>query len=548
MAYIGSSPASQGFIPGIDYFSGNGSTLAFTLSRNVTSVYQVEVVVDNVIQNPSSAYTVLNNTITFTSAPLTGTNNIWVGYVTFNSSLVQPGAGTVNTVQLGDINSITSSTYLALKTNVGVTAVTIDASQNVGIGTSSPSTKLTVAGSITITGANALRGSYGAGAITTNFAAGDGALGANTTGTQNTAIGLNALYYNTTGNYNTASGYVALRNNTTGTSNTASGTNALYYNTTGTSNTASGVNALFTNTTGIQNTANGAGALYSNTTGNYNTASGVSALQNNTTGASNTASGMNALVSNTTGSNNTASGQGALGLNTTGSSNTASGMNALVSNTTGASNTASGYGALYSNTTGISNTASGQSALYYNTTGSNNTASGLQTLVNNTTGSNNTASGLNALHYNTTGSGNSAFSPQNSAGVYAPIFNPTTENDRVCMGSTGVTNAYIQVAWTVVSDARDKTNFAPVPHGLDFVNQLQPTAYQFKEDRETDVATGIVRYGFKAQDILALEGDTPVIIDTEDLDKLRFNSDSLIPVLVNAIKELTTRLQILEGK
>jgi hypothetical protein len=116
------------------------------------------------------------------------------------------------------------------------------------------------------------------------------------------------------------------------------------------------------------------------------------------------------------------------------------------------------------------------------------------------------------------------------------------------MGSTGVTNAYIQVAWTVVSDARDKTNFAPVPHGLDFVNQLQPTAYQFKEDRETDVATGIVRYGFKAQDVLALEGDTPVIIDTEDLDKLRFNSDSLIPVLVNAIKELTARLQILEDK
>jgi hypothetical protein len=34
----------------------------------------------------------------------------------------------------------------------------------------------------------------------------------------------------------------------------------------------------------------------------------------------------------------------------------------------------------------------------------------------------------------------------------------------------------------------------------------------------------------------------------EDLNKLRFNSDSLIPVLVNAIKELTTRLELLEGK
>ena len=195
-----------------------------------------------------------------------------------------------------------------------------------------------------------------------------------------------------------------------------------------------------------------------------------------------------------------------------------------------------------------SNFAAGDNALAYNTTGIQNTASGMAALQNNTTGSYNTASGYQALLSNTTGSGNSAFNPLTSAGTFAPVFNPTVENDRFCMGSTGVTNAYIQVAWTVVSDARDKTNFAPVPHGLDFVNQLQPTAYQFKEDRETDVATGIVRYGFKAQDILALEGDNPVIIDTEDLDKLRFNSDSLIPVLVNAIQELTARLQILEAK
>jgi hypothetical protein len=116
------------------------------------------------------------------------------------------------------------------------------------------------------------------------------------------------------------------------------------------------------------------------------------------------------------------------------------------------------------------------------------------------------------------------------------------------MGSTGVTNAYVQVAWTVVSDARDKTNFAPVPHGLDFVNKLLPTAYQFKESREDDTPVGLIRYGFKAQDILALEGDNSVIIDNENPDKLRFNSDSLIPVLVNAIKELSARLETLENK
>ena len=238
----------------------------------------------------------------------------------------------------------------------------------------------------------------------------------------------------------------------------------------------------------------------------------------------------------------------ALYSNTTGYFNAAMGFGALQYNTTGYLNTAMGGNALNSNTTGSNNAAMGVDALYNNTTGSNNAAVGFGALYSNSTGSGNSAVGYYALYSNSTGSGNSAFNPIDSAGNYAPVFNPTTENNRFCMGSTGVTNAYIQVAWTVVSDARDKTNFAPVPHGLEFVNQLKPTAYQFKEDRETDVPTGIVRYGFKAQDILELEGDTPVIIDNEDLDKLRFNSDSLIPVLVNAIKELTARLEILEGK
>ena len=147
MSYIGNTNTSQGFIPAVDYFSGNGSTLAFTLSKSVATVYQIEVVIDNVIQNPSSSYTVLNNVITFSSAPLTGTNNIWVRYVSLNTSVVQPGVGTVGTNQLGDVNAINSFTSLAFKTNVGVERMRIDASGNVGIGTSSPTQRLTVIGS-----------------------------------------------------------------------------------------------------------------------------------------------------------------------------------------------------------------------------------------------------------------------------------------------------------------------------------------------------------------------------------------------------------------
>ena len=59
---------------------------------------------------------------------------------------------------------------------------------------------------------------------------------------------------------------------------------------------------------------------------------------------------------------------------------------------------------------------------------------------------------------------------------------------------------------------------------------------------------GDLRYGFKAQDILALEGDNPVIIDTEEPEFLKYKGEHLVPVLVNAIKELTKRIKDLEDK
>jgi hypothetical protein len=106
------------------------------------------------------------------------------------------------------------------------------------------------------------------------------------------------------------------------------------------------------------------------------------------------------------------------------------------------------------------------------------------------------------------------------------------------MGHTSTSNAYIQVAWTVVSDLRDKIVLGDVPHGLDFVNKLKPIKYQFKENRDINVAHGPVKYGFGAQDVLAIEGDEPVIVDTEVADKLKITDSHMIPVLVKAIQEL----------
>ena len=147
MAAIGNSPTQQAFTPAIDYFSGNGSTTAFTLSRPVASVAQVQVTIDNVAQNPSSAYTVSANTITFTSAPLSGTNNIYVYYTSPITQVIAPGQGTVNTTALGNITNIASgNSSLTLQTGSGnTTAVTVDTSQNVGIG-GTPTQKLDVVG------------------------------------------------------------------------------------------------------------------------------------------------------------------------------------------------------------------------------------------------------------------------------------------------------------------------------------------------------------------------------------------------------------------
>jgi hypothetical protein len=59
---------------------------------------------------------------------------------------------------------------------------------------------------------------------------------------------------------------------------------------------------------------------------------------------------------------------------------------------------------------------------------------------------------------------------------------------------------------------------------------------------------GNKRYGFLAQDILALEGDDPVIIDNEVPEKLKYQGEALVPVLVNAIKELSAKCDSLQAE
>jgi hypothetical protein len=243
-----------------------------------------------------------------------------------------------------------------------------------------------------------------------------------------------------------------------------------------------------------------------------------------------------AMGSITSGLFNTAVGAQALRDTTTASGSTAVGHQSLIF-ANGAANTAVGYQTLYSNSNGLNNTAIGYQALYSHQNGQDNTAVGYQSMYSATGATYNTAIGRSAMTALTTGSGNIAVGAMTGAGAVSPVFAITNQQNRISMGSTAVTNAYVQVAWTVVSDARDKTDFAPVPHGLAFVTNLKPTAYRFKETRDATEGHGPLRYGFKAQDILELEGDNPVIVDADDPETLRFNDHNLLAVLVNAIQE-----------
>jgi hypothetical protein len=97
LSYIGNSLTQQSFTGGVDQFNGNASNTAFGLTRTINTVYDVDVYVENVWQRPGVGYNVSANTITFTSAPSAGSNNVVVVYRNFTATSVVPVQGSVTT-------------------------------------------------------------------------------------------------------------------------------------------------------------------------------------------------------------------------------------------------------------------------------------------------------------------------------------------------------------------------------------------------------------------------------------------------------------------
>ena len=104
MPFIGKEPLNAFNTPTKDSFNGDGSTVAFTLSRSVALASDLEVFVDNVQQEPTSAYTVSGTTLSFTGTPATGTNNIYAVHRSGGMQTLTAPTGTA-----GDFSTINAS-------------------------------------------------------------------------------------------------------------------------------------------------------------------------------------------------------------------------------------------------------------------------------------------------------------------------------------------------------------------------------------------------------------------------------------------------------
>ena len=157
-----------------------------------------------------------------------------------------------------------------------------------------------------------------------------------------------------------------------------------------------------------------------------------------------------------------------------------------------------------------------------------------------------------------------------------------SSTDKIILGDNNITTAYIAVAWSVVSDIRDKCNISSCDClGLDFINGIDVIKYK-KNDRSRYCTTlnnkedGVFEttqqtndgskkdekftIGVSAQQIQTLENQLNsecadnMIVNDDDADKLSVRYQNLIMPLINAVKELTymntdllARIEVLEN-
>ena len=168
MAYLGRQPVLGNFVK-LDAISVVNGQAAYTMQNggvnftDYTTVNQFLVSLNGTIQAPTSSFTVSGSTLTFASNLSTG--DVIDFIIVFGNSLSAGTVadGTVSLAKLSATGTKDATTFLrgdntfasagspSIDDNGDATAITIDSSENVGIGTTSPSSRLSMSGSNTTT-------------------------------------------------------------------------------------------------------------------------------------------------------------------------------------------------------------------------------------------------------------------------------------------------------------------------------------------------------------------------------------------------------------
>ena len=344
--------------------------------------------------------------------------------------------------------------------------------------------------------------------------------------------------------------------------------------TSGTSNLRLGVNAGNSIASGGNyNTVIGDEAGTAITTGDNNTLIGTFSGDALIATNGNTAVGSYALTSMTHGDDNVAIGTSALDVDTKGSNSVAVGRNALGSQNftseTDVHNTAVGYQAGYNITTGIQNTLIGSRAGNSATTPNASVIVGEQAAGGATlTGNDNTCVGF-AAGYALTSGANNLLLGHDAGRTGSPSGNLSTHSNVAVLGDDNITDLYCADTSISSSDSRDKADITDFSIGLNWIKDLRPVT--FKWDKRSWYGTDEESYGtpdgskkkskvnigFLAQEVLEVEkangfgdsADTMLTCNlTEDGQRYGMKYERLVPVLVNAIKELSAKNDALEAR
>lgn len=138
-------------------------------------------------------------------------------------------------------------------------------------------------------------------------------------------------------------------------------------------------------------------------------------------------------------------------------------------------------------------------------------------------------------------------------------------NNKFVLGRYSANNSYIYVAWTNVSDSRDKTNVQTLPDnlGLNFIRKLRPVSFKYDTrnsymfkcgfeygDKDGTLKKNECNYGFLAQEIEQAANDLNVKFDGVSYDtyndKYGVKMLELLSPIVKSIQELNNELDNIE--